>query len=113
MYLKIGELAKQTDTSTRTIRHYSAIGLLTSLEKVNSSKARKIFHSTEVEKLKTIKLLRFLGFNLNEIGKILNIELNDALDFKIDPTTKSRKDLILRFEEINSNIKQIKNYIKK
>ena len=102
MYLKIGELAKQTDTSTRTIRHYSAIGLLTSLEKVNSSKARKIFHSTEVEKLKTIKLLRFLGFNLN-----------DALDFKIDPITKSRKDLILRFEEINNNIKQIKSYIKK
>lgn len=113
MYLKIGELAKQTDTSTRTIRHYIAIGLLTSYEQVNTNKSRKIFRTSEIEKLKTIKLLRFLGFNLNEIGKILKIELNDALDFKIDPLTKSRSELISRFEEINENIKKIKNYIKK
>jgi len=68
--LKVGELAKRTGVSVRTLHYYDEIGLLRPSE-VTSSRHR-LYGSAEVARLQQIKSLRQLGFRLDEIRACLD-----------------------------------------
>ena len=67
--LKIGELAKRTGTTLRTIRYYEQLGLVN-----HSARTKGGFHlyfSDECHKIEFIKKLQLLGTPLVEIRRLL------------------------------------------
>ncbi|HEY8368593.1 MAG TPA: MerR family transcriptional regulator, partial [Thermodesulfobacteriota bacterium] len=63
--LSIGELARQVDLSTRTIRYYEEIGLLNSVRRLEGGK--RIYTGDDVRRLRFIKKLKALGLTLAEM----------------------------------------------
>jgi DNA-binding transcriptional MerR regulator len=66
--VRIGEAARETGVTIKAIRHYEAVGLLTTLER--EGRYRQL--STEdLEQLRLIAHCRGLGFSLREIREVL------------------------------------------
>jgi len=61
----IGALAKQAGVSTRTVRYYEEIGLLTTARRFAGG--RRVFGDDALQRLKFIGRLKRLGFSLEEI----------------------------------------------
>lgn len=68
--LKIGELAKKTGLTNRTIRYYQEIGLFEPAER--SRKGYRLYGHAELKRLQKIRSLKYLGFQLEEIKNCLN-----------------------------------------
>jgi MerR family transcriptional regulator, thiopeptide resistance regulator len=67
--MKVGELAKRTGVSVRTLHYYDEIGLLQP-SRFTESKHR-VYGCQELSRLQQIKSLRELGFSLDEIRSCL------------------------------------------
>ena len=66
--VRIGEAARETGVTIKAIRHYEAVGLLSTLER----EGRYRHLSTEnVDQLRLIAHCRGLGFTLREIREVL------------------------------------------
>lgn len=102
-YISIGDAAAATRLSTRTIRHYEAIGLINAEKR---GKAR-YFSGEIVQELTLIDGLRKLNFSLAEIGVLLNKKLVAAADFKPDVIEFKSEDFLNRLEEIKRHISQV------
>lgn len=72
--LKVGELAKQTELSVRTLHYYDEVGLLSPSRRTEAG--HRLYTANDVVRLRQIKSLRHLGSSLEEIQEIL-----DAPDF--------------------------------
>lgn len=66
---KVGELAKRTGVSVRTLHYYDEIGLLTPSHHTGSG--YRLYAESDVARLQQIKSLRSLGFSLDEIRDCL------------------------------------------
>ena len=66
---KVGQLAKRTGISVRTLHHYDQIGLLTPSHRTESG--HRLYDRDDVVRLQQIVMLRQLGFALEEIGAAL------------------------------------------
>src|ERR1051326_3171393 len=66
---KVGQLAKRTGISVRTLHHYDQIGLLTPTHRTESG--HRLYDRDDVVRLQQIVMLRQLGFALEEIGAAL------------------------------------------
>ena len=69
MPLKIGELAKATDTQVVTIRYYEKEGLLRQTERTGSG--YRLYSQDDVERLHFIRRCRQHGMSLSEIRGLL------------------------------------------
>lgn len=69
MLLKIGELAKRTGLTVRTLHHYDAIGLLS--PSARSAAGYRLYNETDVARLYRILALRRFGMALADIGATL------------------------------------------
>ena len=67
--LKIGELAKKTGLTVRTLRHYNAMGLLA--PSCRSEAGYRLYSGDDVERLTRILSLRSLGLPLDQIRRSL------------------------------------------
>lgn len=72
--ITIGILSKITGVSTRSIRHYESIGLLSCTAYSDSN--YRLYGEKEVKRLQQILLLRSLGFSLNEVLDIMTADEN-------------------------------------
>ncbi len=70
MLLRIGELAKRTGLTVRTLHHYDAIGLLK--PSLRSDAGYRLYRRQDVARLHHIQALRSLGMSLAEIGTLLD-----------------------------------------
>jgi len=68
--MKVGEVAKRTGLSVRTLHYYHEIGLLTPSELTASR--HRLYGAPELLRLQQIKSLRQLGFSLDEIREMLD-----------------------------------------
>ncbi len=66
--MKIGELARQTDVSIRSLRYYDAMGLLPTRRSVNGY---RVFAADAVSQVKQIRTLLTSGFNIADIRFLL------------------------------------------
>jgi DNA-binding transcriptional MerR regulator len=66
---KVGELAKRTGVSVRTLHHYDDIGLLSPSQR--TAAGYRLYTGADVIRLQQIKSLRNLGFSLEEIRQFL------------------------------------------
>ena len=67
---KVGELAKQTGLTVRTLHHYDEIGLLSPSHR--TAAGHRLYVEDDVARLQQIASLRNLGFPLEEIRDVLN-----------------------------------------
>jgi len=67
--LKVGQLAKRTGLSVRTLHHYDEIGLLVPARRTASG--HRLYGSDEIGRLQQIAALRQLGFSLDAIRETL------------------------------------------
>lgn len=69
MLLKVGELAKRSGLTVRTLHHYDSIGLLK--PSARSDTGYRLYHRGDISRLHQIQALRQFGLSLAEIGDIL------------------------------------------
>ena len=68
--MKVGDLAKRTGLSVRTLHYYDEIGLLQPRDITSSG--HRVYGAAELARLQRIKSLRQLGFSLDEIRACLD-----------------------------------------
>jgi DNA-binding transcriptional MerR regulator len=68
--VKIGELARRTGLTVRTLHHYDAIGLLK--PSLHTDAGYRLYTSGDVARLQQVLSLRQLGFSLEEIRDCLD-----------------------------------------
>jgi len=74
MMLKVGELAKRTGLTVRTLHHYDELGLLS--PSARSDTGYRLYNKDDIVRLHRILALRQLGLPLSDIGHSL---ANDGL----------------------------------
>lgn len=67
--LKIGQLARQTGLTVRTLHHYDAIGLLTPSGRAENG--YRLYNRADIARLHQVQALRRLGLSLEESGAVL------------------------------------------
>ena len=67
---KVGQLAKQTGTTVRTLHHYDEIGLLSPSRR--TAAGHRLYGDDDVARLQQIASLRGLGFPLESIRELLD-----------------------------------------
>lgn len=77
--LKIGEFAKLTGVTVKTVLHYHKIGLLAEAERSNSG--YRLYGAAELSRMRSIKRLKYLGLNLQRIKAVLG-EPDDQNSFR-------------------------------
>ncbi|MCE8035783.1 MAG: MerR family transcriptional regulator [Halomonas sp.] len=70
MLLRVGELAKRTGLTVRTLHHYDEIGLL--VPSMRSDAGYRLYRCQDVARLHHIQALRSLGMSLADIGTLLD-----------------------------------------
>lgn len=70
--LTIGKLAKQTEVTIETIRHYQRIGLLTEPEKPHGG--YRSYSDDAITLIRFIKRAQQAGFTLKEIATLLSLD---------------------------------------
>ncbi|XXY54578.1 MerR family transcriptional regulator [Sorangium sp. So ce269] len=68
--LKVGDLARQTGLSVRTLHYYEEVGLLSPSHRTASG--HRMYSAGDVARLQQIKSLRELGFSLEQIAGCLD-----------------------------------------
>ncbi|QOL50092.1 MerR family transcriptional regulator [Massilia litorea] len=106
MLLKIGQLARQTGLTVRTLHHYDAIGLLRPSGRADNG--YRMYNERDVARLHQVQALRRLGLGLEEAGALLAGEHADIgavvarqvaqLNSQIGQATLLR-DRLLRLQE--------------
>src|SRR5438445_7161375 len=68
--LKVGELARRTGLTVRTLHHYDEIGLLK--PSLHTGSGHRLYTADDVARLQQVLSLRQLGFGLEEVRDCLN-----------------------------------------
>src|SRR5436309_2013653 len=82
--LKVGELARRTGVSVRTLHYYDQIGLLEPSH--HTPVGHRLYASGEISRLQQIRSLQQLGFTLEEIRDLLEgpgLSAEEVLDMHI------------------------------
>ena len=69
--MRIGELARRTGTTTKTIRYYEEIGLLPAPDRASND--YRDYSEAAVDRLKFVRDAQATGLTLTEIGSILDL----------------------------------------
>lgn len=88
---KVGELAKRTGTTVRTLHHYDRIGLLSPSRSTESG--HRLYTDADVVRLHHILSLKQLGFALEEIGAMIH-----------NPAFRPEEMLKLQLSRLNEQI---------
>jgi DNA-binding transcriptional MerR regulator len=68
--LKVGELARRTGLTIRTLHHYDEIGLLK--PSLHSGSGHRLYTAADVARLQQVLSLRALGFSLEQVRECLD-----------------------------------------
>jgi len=107
--LKIGEIANLFDVSTRTVRYYEEVGLLTSHRDPDSQ--YRYYDERSSERLKKILVLRELGLSLNDIKIILDRPSTPIVSEILLSHLLKVQDEIKRQKMLEKVLKQILNML--
>lgn len=107
----IREIADEFGITTRTVRHYEEIGLL-SPERVGTT---RIFHRRERTRLSLIMRGRRLGFPLDEIATIVNLYdvprgKRSQLEYVLGQIDERREDLEQRRRDIEDALTELSTF---
>jgi len=95
--LKIGEFAKRSGITIKTLRHYDKIGLLQPFLKTEAG--YRIYCEEDFIKLQQITTLKFIGLSLEEIKQLIN-EKGGNLESIINVQTKALEEKKQHIENV-------------
>jgi len=107
---KVGELARRTGVSVRTLHYYDEIGLLTPAHHTGSG--HRLYTERDVARLQQIRSLRQLGFRLEEIRACLtrsDFSLLEVLDrhlVRLREQMAAQQRLCQRLEILTASLRQ-------
>jgi DNA-binding transcriptional MerR regulator len=108
----VGELAKLSGVSARTLRYYDECGLLPSRR--NNSNGYRVYGQEETDRLQQILFYRELGIGVDEIIQILSdtdFEPFAALAAHLDALKSKRRRLDILIRNVEKSIKAMKGEI--
>jgi len=118
-FIQIGELAKKTKVTPRTIKHYEEKGLLKPFKKTQGG--FRLYQNDKVELMGRIRQLKKAGFSLSEVKEMEEIngivEEQNILE-KVDENELDKMITFLQFqlekteERLNETIKAKKGLVK-
>lgn len=108
--MKIGEFAKRSGVTVKTLLHYDKIGLLKPSEKTEAG--YRIYCEEDFLKLQQITTLKFIGLPLNEISHIL-YESGENLENMINIQKKALEEKKKHIEAVIEVFNKAKNTAKK
>ncbi|NLT54403.1 MAG: MerR family transcriptional regulator [Actinomycetales bacterium] len=76
--LRIGEVARRSGLTVRTLRHYDDLGLLVPSDRTHGD--HRLYSAEDVRRLLAVQQLRSLGLSLAEVGAALDDPAFDAAD---------------------------------
>lgn len=95
--MKIGEFAKRSGITIKTLRHYDKIGLLQPFLKTEAG--YRIYCEEDFIKLQQITTLKFIGLSLEEIKQLIN-EKGGNLESIINVQTKALEEKKQHIENV-------------
>jgi len=108
--LKVGELARRTGLTVRTLHHYDSIGLLS--PSARSDSGYRLYQRDDIARLQQIQALRRFGLSLADIGTFLANEGTPfgeivrqqiaALDRQIAQATTLRRQLTQMQQQLDN-----------
>ena len=109
--LSISEFSRVSEIPVKTIRYYHELGILSPL-KIDARNGYRYFGDESLEAVNRIKILKTLGFSLNEIKHVLSI-CNEDKDVIIYIQTKLHevKNKVSYYKSIEKQLKKIKTQI--
>lgn len=99
-------LAKQSDVSLYTVRHYTRIGLLRPAR--NTQNNYKVYQPSDAVRVRFIKAAGSLGFSLSEISDILG-----EAKHGISPCPMVREIIVRRIDENRQKIREMQKLQRK
>jgi len=103
-YMRVGELAKKTGTTARTLRHYDEIGLLS--PSMESEGGYRLYNDKDMVLLIQIQTMKRLGFTLSEIKKRL-VSL-DTPDDMVNTLTEHETAIQNKLEALSESLETIR-----
>jgi len=108
--LFIKDVCRITGLNSSTIRYYDSKGLLGEVERSNNN--YRVFGSEDIEKLLFIKKARSLGFELEEIKKILRLKENGVppcnyVSHKLEEKISFIKEEIMKLEQERKKLEKL------
>lgn len=98
--MTVNEVAKKAEVAPDTVRYYSRLGLLKPDR--NPDNGYKLFHQSDISRLRFIRQAQTLGFTLKEITEILG----DA-EAGSSPCPKVRDIIVRHIEENRRKIQEL------
>lgn len=92
--MKVGELARRSRISVRTLHHYDEIGLLSPSK--HSDSGHRIYSEQDVQRLQQIVSLKALGMSLAEISKFFqnrHVSPISVIEMHLDKLQKEMSEL--------------------
>lgn len=110
--MRIGTLAKKTNTGIETIRYYERIDLIPKAERERSG--YRIYTEDFVKYLLFIKRCKDLGFSLREIRELLSLQINSIKNHHDDVHELAQKrlaDVDLRIHDLKRIRNKLQNLL--
>ena len=108
--MKIGEFAKRSGVTVKTLLHYDKIGLLKPSQKTDSG--YRIYCEDDFLKLQQITTLKFIGLSLNEISHIIH-ESGENLENMISIQKKALEEKKKHIDAVIDVFNKAKNSARK
>ncbi len=111
--IKIGDFARLTQTSVRSLRHYDQLTVFQPMY-VNDETGHRYYSVEQLPRLHRIKALQNLGLSLKEIGRLLNENITTEairgmLLLKQAEARQTLEDLELRLSQVETYLDLIDN----
>ncbi|OLC55231.1 MAG: hypothetical protein AUH85_09755 [Chloroflexi bacterium 13_1_40CM_4_68_4] len=81
--IRIGDLAKRTGLTVRTIRYYEELGLLESVKRLDGGV--RVYTNEDVRRLRFIQRLKMLGLSLQEMLELESLYRNERTNRAVLP----------------------------
>ena len=109
--MKIGEVAKKTGLSVKSIRYYHDIGLICAARGENGYRE---YDKPQIDSLNIISHSRDLGFSLDDCRSLLDLKLNQDRDAEdVKRLAKTHLDMVSdRITKLQALESQLKHLIK-
>ncbi len=106
-HLKIGEFAKLTGVTIKTVLHYHKIGLLAEVKR--SAGGYRLYGPGELNRMRSIKRLKYLGLRLEQIKEILG-EPDDHKTFR-EVLLALQTELLTQINTMTERVEKIQNLL--
>lgn len=106
MAWSIAEVAREAGVSSRTLRHYDAIGLLPPAW--TAENGRRYYQQEQLLRLQQILLLRNLGLGLDSVAEVLDRQSNSST---VDVLRRHREWLVRERERLDNLVQTVDSTI--